>query len=254
MFLLLEKMGMRRIHALGGTFFFMTFRTPESLLGLLPHHLPPMEMLVGIQGSEPLFLLFVLLSYYFMIQDRHLASAFLLGLSTLVRLPGCFIAFGAFIYLLSKRDLRAFLYVFSPVVLVCVFFYYYLISGDFFAFFHASQAFYPQGVLTWPYGDLIKMIGHISHDPLRVSYYIFFHSVFLTGLLFLWKRERRLFWLTFPSYIVAISLGGWSHHMRYYIILWGINWSWYQILKELGVRNWGRRRNWGQRNWGQTLQ
>ena len=230
MFLLLERMGMRSIHALGGTFFFMALRTPESLLGLLPHHLPPMEMLVAIQGSEPLFLVFVLLSYYFMIQDKHLAAAILLALSTLVRLPGCFIAFGAFVYLLAKRDLRAFLYIFSPVVLLCVFFYFYLISGDFFAFFHASQAFYPEGVFTWPYKDLIKMTGNISQDHLCIIYYIFFHGFFLIGLLFLWKRERRLFWLTFPSYIVAISLRGWSHHMRYYIILWGVNWSWYQAI------------------------
>lgn len=221
--------------ALGGVVFFMALRTPQSLFVFFSNHLPPMEILVSIQGSESLFLLFVLLSYYFMIRDDHLKAGILLALATLVRLPGCFVAFGAFIYLLGKRDMRAFWYVLSPLALLGVFGYFYLISGDFFAFFHASKHYYPQGVLTWPYMDMIKMIIRQLKTPPtylynHFVYYLVFHSWFVTGLIFLYKRDKRIFWLTLPSYAVNVSLKGWSHHVRYYVVLWGISWILYCLI------------------------
>ena len=232
-FSIFRKWGCQVGASLGGALFFLFLRTPESVISLFPTHLPSMESLVAIQGSEPLFLLFVLLSYMEMLRERHPGASLSLVLASLTRLSGCFVAFGAFLHLVIKRDKRALWYGFSPLAILVVFFYYYLLSGDFLAFFHGSRAFYPEAFLSWPFHDLIERIGGNLQNPALIAFYVIFHAWFIGGLFILWKRNRRLFWLTLPQYLVAICLKGWSHHVRYYIVLWGVNAAWCLFLVKI---------------------
>jgi len=221
--------------ALGGTVFFMTCRTPESIMSIFGGWpLPPMEHLVAIEGSEPLFLLLVLLAYLPMERGKHLSSALLLAAATLVRPHGSFIAFGAFIYLFLKKDWKALFYCLSPMVVALHFAYYYWIRGDFFAFCVAAREYYPDGVVfAYPFRDLVRNLHALSVGALPVGLVVsrvVFQVFFLYGFVLLFRRKRLLFWLMLPHYLVNVSMCDWSHHVRYYVVLWGISVVWYLTI------------------------
>jgi len=235
--MLISDFGFARGEALFCAVLFIAYRTPESFLYSHAYGQPPMELLVALEGSEPLFLLFLLLGYHAMTRRRYAASACLLALASVTRINGCFFAFGAFAYLLYRRNWKGFWYVLSPAAVGLHFLYYYAACGRLLAFFQGHTPYYSGGVLAAPYYDLVmrtfsscKGCAYMPGTSLPFLYIA--HAYFVLGFIILFRKDKRLFWFTLPQYLVSISLRGWSHHWRFYIVLWGVNVAYYLVATE----------------------
>ena len=238
--------GLSAGESLGGTLFFIFLRTPESVYLIPAATLPPTEMLVAIVGTEPLYLLLALLSYRLMVRERYLPSALLLAFATVTRLSGCLIALGAFAYLIHRRNWNGLFYLLSPLALLIHFAYYGLVFGNLSAFFVGSTEYYQSGFLAYPFYDLVQHVrSWIAPGDFRWSSLFCFEFLqqyyCIPGLILLFRRNRLLFWLTLPPYLLTVSLRGWSDLPRYYVVLWGINAAYYLTIVDW-IKAWSARK------------
>jgi hypothetical protein len=98
------------------------------------------------------------------------------------------------------------------------------ISGDFFAFFRGHGEFYSEGSLTLPFSDLVRAFTTDTYRELwetRVGWLVTY-CFCIVALVYLVQRDKLLFWIAAPSFLLFISLNGWALHARYYVTLWPI--------------------------------
>jgi hypothetical protein len=55
------------------------------------------------------------------------------------------------------------------------------------------------------------------------SFHLAFQAFFVVGFALLFMRNRPLFSLISPMYLVNICMKDWSHHARDYVVPWGVN-------------------------------
>lgn len=167
-------------------------------------------------SSNPMFVLFILLTLYFFAQNKYLKSGFFLMLAQLTRSQGL-IFFTGFTFVIAwqvlnshkynyKMKLKIFFlrfwpFLLSPLALICVFFYFQLVLGDFWALFGGLKkwpfmASYPFQVFTVYPTRLIQTFWLENH------YWIYFSN--LLAVLFLIKNKK--YWLAIPTLVYAIPL------------------------------------------------
>lgn len=203
---------------------FSVARLPTFLVPAFTMRFPPMTVLTSIQGSEPLFLVLTLASFFAFKHQKWAAAFFLIGLSSITRASGILIAGGYCVWLLSSRRLRPACWGMVPLAfLLSHFAYYEATVGDFFAFFGGHGAYYEQGTLTVPFSDVLAAFtgGYRPLWETRVGWVVIYLYCII-ALVYLARRELLVFLTTAPSFLLFVSLKGWALHARYYVTLWGI--------------------------------
>ncbi len=193
------------------------------LLSLIFLILPARWLIVRSVGSpEPMFIFFIILSLYFLLKSMSREpltinfvwlSALFASLAQLTRPPAIlfFIALGLFflwkIWVESKPQglskaftthLRFFPFLLVPITLLGIFYWYGLIYGDFFAFFHSGDNIH----LTFPPFQIFNQSQYwVGTIWLEDIIYIF--ALGLLGSLLLWKRKLYPMAFFVLTYITA---------------------------------------------------
>ncbi len=203
---------------------FSIARLPTFFVPAFTVHFPSMTLMTSIQGSEPLFLSLVLGSFLAFKGQRWALAFVLIGLATVTRVTGLLVAGAYCIWLLSRRRPFPALWGAVPVAFLALHFAYFAaLTGDFLAFFRGHGAFYKEGTLTIPFMDLLRAFttGYRRVWETRAGW-IANYAYCIVALVFLARRDRLLFWMTAPSFLLFVSLNGWALHARYYVTLWAI--------------------------------
>lgn len=173
---------------------------PLTLLMML---LPPRWFLVShIGATEQIFLFFMLLMLLFWHGKRHVPAAIFGALAQLVRPQGILLFVAVALYalyeLVSQRAkvvtlVKAYLpYLLIPLTLLGVFTYFYVRTGDFFAFFDSIRLFQhsqliPFTVFTYPAPNVetfwqeINAVNYVGY--LAAIFVLFQRRLFRLGLL-----------------------------------------------------------------------
>lgn len=96
----------------------------------------------SIGSPEPLFIASIIASIYYFKKDKYWQAGIWGAIAQLTKSPAIilFIAYIAFILWQKKSNLKKYLpLLFIPISLIIVFYIYYLISGDFLAYFHSGD-------------------------------------------------------------------------------------------------------------------
>ena len=100
--------------------------------------------------------------------------------------------------------------------------------------------------MAYPFYDLVQHVrSWIAPGDFRWSSLFCFEFLqqyyCIPGLILLFRRNRLLFWLTLPPYLLTVSLRGWSDLPRYYVVLWGINAAYYLTIVDW-IKAWSARK------------
>lgn len=173
-------------------------------------------------SSEPLMLLFQMLSIYYFKKERYWLAGLAGGLALFVRPPGIFLWFGYLLFLaweagyrmwkeekinLGYFNWKAFWGVaLIPLTLPIIFGIFAWRYGDFFAYFHITEEV--KHVSLMPFDTLA---AGTAMGP-GVLYYYLFEMI---GLVLLWRQGRKdIFWIGFGTFIYSIFLT-YSDVLRY---------------------------------------
>ena len=164
---------------------------------------PRMWVVRSVGSPETLFILWVILSLYFFQKKKYFWSGVVGALAVLTKSPGILL-FPVFI-LASKFDKKIWPTLLIPAALVAVFGFYYLRTGDFWAYFHSGDNIHlqllPFGVFdsnqpwvgNWWLEDVwwIYLIGAVGVvRAFRKSVvWGWFGAVFYTVILFVSHRD-----------------------------------------------------------------
>lgn len=161
--------------------------------------------LVG--APETWFLSFILLSLIFYKRKNFWASAIFAALCQLFKSPGILL-FGAYIivafidYLKHKKlDTRYLFYLLVPFAALGIFYYYYLQTGDFLAYFHSGDNIH---LTPFPYQIFVSTRSWINTIWLEDVIYIFALSFF--ALAKLWKKYKTDILFIFPLLFTLATL------------------------------------------------
>jgi len=161
--------------------------------------------LVG--APETWFLSFILLSIIFFKKKKFFPSAIFAVFAQLLKSPGIllFAAYAIvalFEYLKTKKiDYRYFFYLLVPVSAIAIFYYYYLQTGDFFAYFNSGDNIH---LTPFPYQVFVSTRSWINTIWLEDVIYVFALCFFALGRL--WKKYRTDILFIFPALFTLASV------------------------------------------------
>ena len=153
--------------------------------------------LVG--APETWFLSFILLSIIFFKKKNFLFSAIFAALSQLLKSPGIILFVAYFIiafidYLKTKKlNTNYLFYLLIPLTVLGIFYFYYLQTGDFFAYFHSGDNFH---LTPFPYQVFVSTRTWINTIWLEDVIYVFALCFFAVAKL--WKKYKLDIVFIFP--------------------------------------------------------
>jgi len=111
------------------------------LISLIWVFLPPRWYIYHCVGaSEPLFLFFSLLSFYYFKEERYLISSVFASLATVTRISGLVLFASYTLLLLTKRRISPIVFYFLiPITLAAHFYWYQIVFHDFFMYFKVQR-------------------------------------------------------------------------------------------------------------------
>lgn len=161
--------------------------------------------LVG--APETWFLSFILLSIIFFRKKKFLPSALFGILAQLLKSPGvllfaAYILIAFFDYLKTKKiNWRYLIYLIIPLSALGLFYYYYLQTGDFFAYFHSGDNIH---LTPFPYQVFVSTRSWINTIWLEDVIYIFALCFFAMSKL--WKKFKVNIIFIFPLIFIIASV------------------------------------------------
>ncbi len=214
-------------------FFNLYFSANKSfILSLILLFFPGRLLILRLIGSpEPLFLASILASIYFFKNKKYFISALFVILTQSLKSPGLILiaAFGlhwliTFIKTKQINFAKYCWYLFSPVVVLAIFYIYYLQTGDFWAYFHSGDnihlSFIPYSVFmshnvwintVW-LEDVIYIFGiafvalFSLHHKFKLSIIFLFPLLFTVATIFVGHRDiSRYISPVYP--FIILSLG-----------------------------------------------
>lgn len=153
--------------------------------------------LVG--APETWFLSFILLSLIFYKKKNFCLSALFAVFAQLLKSPGillfgAYFAVALFDYLKTKKlNINYLIYLFIPLSALVIFYYYYLATGDFLAYFHSGDNFH---LTPFPYQVFVSTRSWINTIWLEDVIYIF--ALVFLALKSLWKKFKVDVLFIFP--------------------------------------------------------
>jgi hypothetical protein len=178
--------------------------------------MPPRWMLYHAVGaSEPLFYCLVFAAFLFLAKGRTAAVIACIALAAVTRITGVLLVpiFGL-IYLLRGQWRRAFAVPLALLALLAVFGWYYVVYGDFLAYFSWTMD-NAQLLAPWPFTAYVRKATEGMHGA---DLYAWLYLLFGIGTLALWRRRElfiycAVFWVFFtfttykdlPRYMLAFS-------------------------------------------------
>jgi hypothetical protein len=153
--------------------------------------------LVG--APETWFLSFILLSLIFFKRKKFWLSAIFAVLAQLLKSPGillfgAYFAVALFDYLKTKKlNTNYLIYLLVPLSALGIFYYYYLETGDFLAYFHSGDNFH---LTPFPYQVFVSTRSWINTIWLEDVIYIF--ALVFLALRKLWKKFKLDIVFIFP--------------------------------------------------------
>lgn len=184
-------------HPLWLTFIFM-FITPRFFV------------VRSVGSPEPLFILLILLSLFFFLNENYLLAGVFGGLATMTKTPGILLFFAYLLYFIEqylktkKFQPKWFLILLIPAGLLSVFLLYLKQYGDFFAYFHSGDnihlIFPPFSVFNFQK----KWVGTAWLEEI-----IFFYFLYLMAAFKLFKKEslKPIFYFMVIFFLAIISVG-----------------------------------------------
>ncbi|MFA6007473.1 MAG: hypothetical protein WC784_02390 [Candidatus Shapirobacteria bacterium] len=161
--------------------------------------------LVG--APETWFLSFILLSIIFFRKKKFWPSAIFGILAQLLKSPGILLFAAYFLlaffdYLKTKKiDWRYLIYLIIPLSAIGIFYYYYLQTGDFFAYFHTGDNIH---LTPFPYQVFVSTRAWINTIWLEDVIYIFALCFFAVAKL--WKKFKIDILFVFPLIFTIASV------------------------------------------------
>lgn len=187
----------------------------ESLIATLLYFLfPPVFVFSGVSYTEPLFLLFSLLSWHFHLLGKEVKSALSMALASAVRPNGILITVPVAYDYLRKKKLRDMVYLSFPVfTLLGWAIYGYIVTGDFFILLSVRSYWETESTRRLGIG-----LSQLFHGEARVFstlrpflWGILMGAAFMGFILFLsyraWRLDKALGLYNFTS-ILAITYFG----------------------------------------------
>ncbi len=178
--------------------------------------LPPRWMLYHAVGaSEPLFYCLVFAAFLFLARERTAGVVACIALASVTRITGVLLVpiFGL-IYLLRGQWRRALAVPLALVGLLAVFGWYYVVYGDFLAYFSWTMD-NAALIAPWPFTAYLRKAGESMHGA---DLYAWLYLLFGIGTLALWRRRElfvycAVYWVFFtfttykdlPRYMLAFS-------------------------------------------------
>jgi hypothetical protein len=161
--------------------------------------------LVG--APETWFLSFILLSIIFFKKKNFLVSAIFAALSQIIKSPGILLFVAYFTialidYLKTKKiNYRYLYYLLVPLSALGIFYYYYLQTGDFFAYFHSGDNFH---LTIFPYQVFVSSRTWINTIWLEDVIYVF--ALCFLAIINLWKKYKLDILFIFPLVFTLASV------------------------------------------------
>ncbi len=183
-------------HPLWLTFIFM-FITPRFFV------------IRSVGSPEPLFILLILLSLFFFLNEDYLLAGTMGSLATMTKTPGILLFFAYLLYFIEqylktkKLQSKWFWIVLIPIGLLSVFLLYLKQYGDFFAYFHSGDnihlTFLPFSVFNFQK----KWVGTAWLEEI-----IFFYFLYLMAAFKLFKKEslKPIFYFMVIFFLAIISV------------------------------------------------
>lgn len=191
------------------SFYKLFFKEKTSFwLAFLTIFFPARLFVLRLVGApETWFLSFILLSIIFFKKKNFWASAIFAALSQLLKSPGIllfvayfFVAF--FDYLKTKKFNKNYLfYLLVPLSVLGIFYYYYLQTGDFLAYFHSGDNFH---LTPFPYQVFVSTRTWINTIWLEDVIYVFALCFFAVAKL--WKKYKVDILFLFPLLYTLASV------------------------------------------------
>ncbi|HWS48667.1 MAG TPA: hypothetical protein VN174_01280 [Candidatus Methanoperedens sp.] len=161
--------------------------------------------LVG--APETWFLSFILLSIIFFKKKNFWLSAIFAALSQTLKSPGILLFAAYFMiafldYLKTKKlNTNYLFYLLVPLTALGIFYFYYLQTGDFLAYFHSGDNFH---LTPFPYQVFVSTRSWINTIWLEDVIYVFAFCFFAVAKL--WKKYKTDIVFTFPFIFTLASI------------------------------------------------
>lgn len=191
------------------SFYKLFFKEKTSFwLAFLTIFFPARLFVLRLVGApETWFLSFILLSIIFFKKKNFWASAIFATLSQLLKSPGIllFAAYffvALFDYLKTKKFNKNYLfYLLVPLSVLGIFYYYYLQTGDFWAYFHSGDNIH---LTPFPYQVFVSTRSWINTIWLEDVIYVFALCFFAVAKL--WKKYKVDILFLFPLLYTLASV------------------------------------------------
>lgn len=190
-------------------FFKLFFKDKKAFyLALLMIFFPARLFALRLVGApETYFLSTILFSLIFFKKNKFLLSALFAALAQLLKSPGI-ILFAAYVlaalfsFIKSKKiNLNYLYYLLVPLTVFGIFYFYYLQTGDFWAYFHSGDNFH---LSLFPYPVFVSNRSWIQTIWLEDVIYIFALTFF--ALKKLWKKYSSQIIFLFPLLFTLATL------------------------------------------------
>jgi len=170
---------------------------------------PRFFVIRSVPAPESVFMFLVLVSLFFFLRKRYFISSLMAGLVALTRPPGILIFFGFAFYYLEKIvkekkiAWQALWLLFIPLSLLLLFGFYYLQTGDLFAYFRYGAN---NHLLFPPFQVFNQAATWVKTGWLEEILLIYFF--YLLAIFYLSKKPklRPLFWFMLVYFLAVISV------------------------------------------------
>jgi len=166
--------------------------------------LPPrLFILRSIGAPETWFIFLTLASIYFFKKNKYLISAVFAALSIYFKTPGIILGLAYLIlYLKDLKNIKKYLsYLLMPLMLLGIFYYYKIQTGDFLAYFHSGDNFHLNPL---PFLVFISNKSWIGSIWLEEILYIYFFA--LTACQKLYKKFKFDIIFLYPFLFTILTL------------------------------------------------
>lgn len=170
---------------------------------------PRFFVIRSVPAPETIFMFAVLGSIFLFLKKRVFMASIMAGLAVFVRSPGIllFVGYGMFflekLIKTKKLDLRAFYLLLIPLSLVLIFVFYYLRTGDFFAYFHSGDNIH---LLFPPFQVFNQNATWVGTGWLEDLMFVFMFYLIALFRLFEIKKLRPIFWFVLVYFMAIISV------------------------------------------------